>query len=182
MSTPPQAPPAHERSSGGPSSRGASKGLQLSLGALAAAGLLVWYGATNLGDGSTFTYYQTLDEFAAAGVDPGERGLRVHGYVANESIERDVEGRQVRFVVQNDPPHAAVQSSDSRLVVVYQSLETPDLFKEGAEVVVEGRLEGAGSEAVFVANNVMAKCPSKFQAELADGKSPPQSQASAQAL
>jgi cytochrome c-type biogenesis protein CcmE len=32
-------------------------------------------------------------------------------------------------------------------------------------VVVEGRLQGRGADAVFVADNVMAKCPSKFQAQ-----------------
>ncbi len=69
--------------------------------------------------------------------------------------------------MQNDPPHAASSApgSDVRLAVVYRSLETPDLFKDGAEVVVEGRLQGRGGDAVFVADNVMAKCPSKFQAE-----------------
>ncbi len=146
---------------------GLSKGAQLTLGALLVAGLLAWYGYTNLGEGSSFTYYQTLDEFAAADVAAGGQALRVHGYVAMESIERDLEGRQVRFVVQNDPPHAAATTSESRLAVVYQSLETPDLFKDGAEVVVEGRLQQAGADrgTVFVADNVMAKCPSKFQAE-----------------
>ena len=34
------------------------------------------------------------------------RSARVHGYVTNASIERDVEGRRVRFAVQNTPPHA----------------------------------------------------------------------------
>ncbi|MEE2673468.1 MAG: cytochrome c maturation protein CcmE, partial [Myxococcota bacterium] len=66
---------------------------------------------------------------------------------------------------QNDPPHAAAAASDTRLMVVYRSLETPDLFKDGAEVVVEGRVQGRGADAIFVADNVMAKCPSKFQAQ-----------------
>jgi cytochrome c-type biogenesis protein CcmE len=44
--------------------------------------------------------------------------------------------------------------------VVYASLEVPDLFKDGAEVVVEGE---PGAEA-FHATNVLAKCPSKFEA------------------
>jgi cytochrome c-type biogenesis protein CcmE len=144
---------------------GLSKGAQLSVAALLVAALLGWYGYSNLG-GDSFTYYQTLEEFQAAGATPGDQALRVHGYVANESIERDLPGRQVRFVVQNDPPHAAANSStDTRLTVIYKSLETPDLFKDGAEVVVEGRLEGMDGETIFVADNVMAKCPSKFQAE-----------------
>jgi len=145
---------------------GLSKGAQIAIAAGLVAGLLAWYGYTNLGD-TSFTYYQTLEEFEAAGPTPGDGGLRVHGYVSIASIERDVAGKQVRFLVQNDPPHAApsAASSDARLEVVYRSLETPDLFKDGAEVVVEGRLRGRGQDAVFVADNVMAKCPSKFQAQ-----------------
>ncbi len=145
---------------------GLSKGAQIAIGALVVAGLLGWYGYTNLGDES-FTYYQTLGEFKAAGPPSEGQGLRVHGYVSTASIERDLGEKQVRFLVQNDPPHAAraASGSDVRLEVVYRSLETPDLFKDGAEVVVEGRLQGRGGDAIFVADNVMAKCPSKFQAE-----------------
>jgi cytochrome c-type biogenesis protein CcmE len=146
---------------------GLSKGAQIAAGALVVAALLGWYGYTNVGD-ETFTYYKTLEEFQAAGPQSPDRALRVHGYVSTSSIERDVATRQVRFVVQNDPPHAAASSASqehARLPVVYRSLETPDLFKDGAEVVVEGRLEGQGNDRVFVADNVMAKCPSKFQAK-----------------
>jgi cytochrome c-type biogenesis protein CcmE len=39
----------------------------------------------------------------------------------------------------------------------------PDLFKDGAEVVVEGRMDA--SQQLFVADQVLAKCPSKFQAQ-----------------
>ena len=48
------------------------------------------------------------------------------------------------------------------------SCKPPDLFKDGAEVVVEGRLRQQGNETVLVADNVMAKCPSKFQAKEAE--------------
>lgn len=162
MSSPPQ-DAAHEA--------GLSKGLQLTIGALLVAALLGWYGYSNLGEGAAFVYYQTLDELAAAGVTPGEQGLRVHGFVSEQSIERDLAGRQVRFLVQNEPPHAAPAPGGARLAVIYNSLETPDLFKDGAEVVVEGRLQAGSGGAVFVADNVMAKCPSKFQAEV-DGAAP----------
>ena len=49
--------------------------------------------------------------------------------------------------------------------MVFSSLETPDLFKDGAEVVVEGKLVHSGGEPVFHADKVMAKCPSKFAPE-----------------
>jgi cytochrome c-type biogenesis protein CcmE len=138
-----------------------SKGLQIALGALLVAGLLGWYAASNLDRIGAFEYYQTLYEFRAAGVVG--KPVRVHGFVALGSIERDVEQRQVRFGVVNDPPHAGGAPGEP-LSVVYPTLETPDMFKDGAEVVVEGRL---GEGAVFRADNVLAKCPSKFEAKAA---------------
>ena len=135
-----------------------SKGIQIAIGALLVAALLGWYASSNLEGPASFVYYQTLDEFRAAGEVSGP--ARVHGFVAPGSIERDVEARVVRFRVQNDPPHAG-GSAEHALAVVYASLEIPDLFKDGAEVVVEGE---PGAEA-FHASNVLAKCPSKFESK-----------------
>jgi len=142
-----------------------SKGLQIAVGGLLVAGLLGWYAATNLDAIGTFRYYQTLEEFRAAHDDGS--AARVHGYVAPGSIERDLERRVLRFEVVNDPPHAAqpAAAGADRLVVEYTSLEVPDMFKDGAEVVVEGRLADG---TLFVADNVMAKCPSKFEAKTAE--------------
>jgi cytochrome c-type biogenesis protein CcmE len=136
-----------------------SKGLQIAVGAAAVALMLGWYAATNVDRIGTFRYYQTLDEFRAS--QAGAALARVHGYVAPGSIVRDVAAREIRFAVVNDPPHKD-PSARNPLPVVYASLETPDMFNEGAEVVVEGHLEGGS---LFVADNVMAKCPSKFEAK-----------------
>lgn len=139
-----------------------SKGLQIALGGLVVAVLLGWYAATNLEEIGTFAYFQTLEEFRAA--DTG-RAARVHGYVAPGSIERDMGSRSIRFAVVQDPPHAApAGAAPDSLRVVYGTLTAPDMFKDGAEVVVEGRM---GGDAVFLADNVMAKCPSKFEAKQA---------------
>ena len=82
------------------------------------------------------------------------------------SIERDVAGMQVRFAVQNEPPHAGGQPG-APLDVVFASLETSDMFKDGAEVVIEGAL-AAGATPAFHADKLFAKCPSKFE-----GQEPP---------
>jgi cytochrome c-type biogenesis protein CcmE len=142
-----------------------SKGLQIALGAVVVAVLLGWYASNNLEEGASFHYYQTLEEFRAAA--PVGRAVRVHGFVSPGSISRDVESRSVSFAVQNDAPHAAGLQAGG-LPVVFASLEVPDLFKDGAEVVVEGRVEGRGADVVFHATNVLAKCPSKFQAKTTD--------------
>ncbi|MBW2692903.1 MAG: cytochrome c maturation protein CcmE, partial [Deltaproteobacteria bacterium] len=80
------------------------------------------------------------------------------------SIRRDIDAMQVRFLVQNDPPHAD-DGSGAPIEVILESLETPDLFKDGAEVVVEGRMVASSAGPVFEADKIMAKCPSKFEAE-----------------
>ncbi len=139
-----------------------SKGLQIAVGGALIAALLGWYGASQVAEGG-FVYYQTLAEFRAGGA-PGQNA-RVHGYVVPGSIERDVAGKRVHFQVQETAPHGG-GSADGALPVIYASLETPDLFKDGAEVVVEGRLDDGA--ATFHASNVLAKCPSKFEGKQAE--------------
>ena len=144
-----------------------SKGAQIAGGATLIALLLGWYATTNIEEGASFTYYQNLSEFEVAfAASPGKAGgmSRVHGYVLPGSIERDVPRLQVSFAVQNDPPHAGGPPGTT-LAVMYSSLETPDLFKDGAEVVIEGQLVSGAGEPVFHADRVMAKCPSKFAPE-----------------
>jgi cytochrome c-type biogenesis protein CcmE len=141
-----------------------SKGFQMAGGATAVALLLGWYAITNLDSGASFAYFQTLDEFQAAAPQFAGEHTRVHGYVVLGSIERNLPAKQVSFSIQNDPPHKAGTAA-STLPVVFLGLETPDLFKDGAEVVVEGVLSGAGPGDVFHADKVLAKCPSKFEGE-----------------
>jgi len=137
-----------------------SKGTQVILGATVIALLVGWYAAANLGGLASFQYYASLDEFRSAGMPA--KLARVHGYVADGTIQRDVAGQQVRFLVQADPPHAGGPAGET-LPVIFRSLEVPDLFKDGAEVVVEGHMDP--SQQAFVADLVLAKCPSKFQAD-----------------
>jgi cytochrome c-type biogenesis protein CcmE len=143
-----------------------SKGAQLTIGASLIFALLSWYGYTNLEAGSTFQYYQTLDEFIAQSNRDESmvgRSLRIHGYVAPGTIDRNLEAKHVTFAVQNDPPHKQ-PNARTTLSILFRSLETPDLFQDGADVVVEGELVMESGEMVFVADNVLAKCPSKFEA------------------
>jgi len=149
-----------------------TKGAQIALGAFVVISLLGWFAWTNLGGEGSFQYYETLDELLAQADTAEGRSLRVHGYVADRSIDRNLEAKQVRFAVQNDPPHAGFAPGDT-LSVLFLGLETPDLFKDGAEVVLEGRLQNHENETVFLADNVLAKCPSKFEAKAREGESPP---------
>ena len=65
----PQGPPPSPPSSSSPpapqSEPGLGKGVQITIGVLVVAALLGWYGYTNLEQGASFQYFQTLDEFIA---------------------------------------------------------------------------------------------------------------------
>lgn len=137
-----------------------SKGVQIAVGATLVVILLGWFGWSQVDEGA-LVYYKNLDELRASG--ELDSGARVHGFVVEGSIERDLAAKVVRFRVQSTPEGTAGSGQDT-LSVVYTSLETPDLFKGGAEVVVEGRLLGGGRE-TFEASHILAKCPSKFEAK-----------------
>jgi cytochrome c-type biogenesis protein CcmE len=80
----------------------------------------------------------------AAHQAPEGRSFRIGGLVQPGSVQREVDGVGVRFVV-TDTAHD--------IAVVYGGM-LPDLFKEGKGVVALGQLSGDG---VFHAQEVLAK-------------------------
>ena len=133
-----------------------SKGVQIAIAVVSVFGGLAWLiSATNPGEG-TFQYYKNVSSFLeAVPTDqlPALRSSRVHGFVVDGSIEKDLPNGHIDFAIQ-DP-----RGNARKLPVRLLALDIPDLFKDGAEVVVEGRFEGGR----FVADRVMAKCPSKYE-------------------
>ena len=103
--------------------------------------------------GSAFEYYKHVDEVAGSLGQWQKKPLQLHGFVVPGSIERriDRDRQQVeyKFLEINCGQHVAVR---------YAGL-VPDTFKDGAEVVVKGKFDGA----TFHSSEVMAKCPSKYQ-------------------
>jgi cytochrome c-type biogenesis protein CcmE len=118
---------------------------------LAFTGLL-W---STLRDGTE--YYKHVDEVMLSPQRWEGKQLQVHGYVVPGSIfrMRDASGNitlNYAFKVQNRG--SAVDATYVGIV--------PDTFKDNAEVVIKGRLDGTTFRTD--PNGVMAKCPSKYQA------------------
>ena len=113
------------------------------------------------GISSTSKFYYTVDELVASNhMSPGT-GLKVKGNVVQGSIARNPEDvLNVAF---------SIEFKDAKLPVVYQGV-TPDMFKDGNEVVVEGTVDRQG---VFHASTLMTSCPSKYEAEKEAGKMHP---------
>ena len=95
-------------------------------------------------------FYKHVDEVMANPSSWHGKRLQLHGYV--EGIERKRNSLDYRFKVQSNG--SVVHASYSGVV--------PDTFKDGAEVVLKGRLNDEGFE--VERNGVMAKCPSKYEA------------------
>jgi cytochrome c-type biogenesis protein CcmE len=55
-----------------------------------------------------------------------------------------------------------VTDDEGAMIPVVYTGAVPDTFQEGADVVVEGRLTPRG---VFEADRLLAKCPSKYEAQ-----------------
>ena len=130
---------------GGAQARRGGKRWQLVIVALVilgAVGYLVYNGL------STNVYYQTVSELQASGGENG-RQVRLAGNVVEGSIVREDGGSTVRF---------SVADLGGSLPVVYKGV-VPDIFAPGIEVVLEGKYR---PDTGFVADTMLAKCPSKF--------------------
>jgi cytochrome c-type biogenesis protein CcmE len=94
-------------------------------------------------------YYMTASEYVNQQSKYDGKKLKVAGKVKKGSIRQN--GGTHEFIVED---------LSKEIIVTYVGL-VPDTFKEGSEVVVEGRGQ---SDNHFVAVSLMAKCASKYQA------------------
>jgi cytochrome c-type biogenesis protein CcmE len=113
---------------------------------LALSGLLY----SSLSEGTA--YYKEVDEVVGQQAWQGKQ-LNLHGFVVEKSIMRKRDSLEYRFDVQNN----------GKVVTVSYTGVVPDNFKEGAEVLLKGRMNAHGF--VVDPNGVVAKCPSKYEEE-----------------
>ena len=134
-----------------------SKGIQLAIATITLFAGLTWFLSTQAGGEGSFAYYEDVGSFLSTDAPDGPalRGLRIHGFVVEGSVAKQMVEGYVDFAIHDD-------GSDATLPVRYLGIDLPDVFGDGAEVVVEGRLE----EGRFLAERVLAKCPSKYEAEV----------------
>lgn len=95
--------------------------------------------------------YLTVGEVMAHPEQAQATGVRVVGNVEEGSIQATA-SREVWFNVVHE---------GNTLRACYRGA-VPDTFKDGAEVVLEGKMNDRGE---FHATTLLAKCPSKYEAE-----------------
>ena len=114
---------------------------------VAIAGAVLYLVLANTGTSAEF--YMTIGELHACH-DCSTRVVRVAGNVVAGTIQKNDATQVIHFDIQD---------TAGKMPVVYAGT-VPDIFKSGIQVVVEGKL---GPDGVFHAQNLLAKCPSKFQ-------------------
>ena len=107
-------------------------------------------------------YYLTVDELLARGAAAYGEDVRLSGKVLPDSVETDPATNTLRFSIADKK-----NTTGTSIPVVYSGV-VPDAFKPDADVVLEGKLTTAGT---FEADNLLVKCPSKYQARPSGGDS-----------
>ena len=100
--------------------------------------------------GESMQYYKYVDEVVESQADWSGKKLQVHGYVVPGSIGKKRDALEYRFDIQRN----------GKTLRAYYNGIVPDTFKDDSEVVLTGVLTKEG----FVANDMTAKCPSKYEA------------------
>ena len=131
-----------------------NKGLKIGLTSLV---LVLTFGAllyTTMAEGTE--YYKHVDEVMTQPDQWYGKKLQLHGFVVPDSIMKKPNSLDYWF---------QVQSNGQTVSATYTGV-VPDTFKDGAEVVLTGKLSPDG----FHADQVTAKCPSKYDPAAAAGE------------
>ncbi len=101
----------------------------------------------------TTVYYHTVSEVLNKQIHGNPEGIRVSGVVKEHSIKKLNDTNKYSFSILDN-------STNKELKVIYKGI-VPDNFKDGAPVVVEGKMNY--SKNIFYATTILLKCPSKYE-------------------
>ena len=98
---------------------------------------------------SSSAYYMTIGELKAGGPSLEDKKVRVAGTLVGDSVEWNARQLQLDFEISDDSGQLPVSYKGAR----------PDMLRDGAETVVEGKY----ADGTFHATNLLLKCPSKYE-------------------
>jgi cytochrome c-type biogenesis protein CcmE len=108
----------------------------------------------------TSMYYFTVAELEAKEAEFVGRKIKLAGKVVPGSIQRDDSSMDLRFEIW-EPAQGTTVSANHRKPVYYKGI-VPDTFRDESDVILEGV---TGKDGVFVADHLLAKCPSKYESK-----------------
>ena len=127
---------------------------------------------------SSAEFFLTVEELLTSPEEYQSQNIRVSGAVLGGSINFNPETGLLHFTIAHIPAddelteaegelslvlHQAVSDPDApRLAVVYEGAK-PDMLRDEAQAILTGKLD---SEGVFIAEELLLKCPSKYEEAL----------------
>ncbi len=125
-------------------------------------------------------YFLTIHELNTRGAEIVGQEVRVSGAVLGDSIQYDASTLTLTFTVADIPAdnkdieaqgglaavlNAAVNDpARARLNVIYSGVK-PDLLKHEAQAIMTGKM---GEDGLFHANELLLKCPTKYEEAVPD--------------
>jgi cytochrome c-type biogenesis protein CcmE len=106
---------------------------------------------------SGWVYYLEVDKYVADSSYLPQR-VRLHGKVTEEDFRVDKAGLAANFQLAGHTQHVSVAYHGA----------IPDMFDQGKDVVVEGKMH----DGVFVADVLMTKCASKYESNSPHANAP----------
>jgi cytochrome c-type biogenesis protein CcmE len=103
---------------------------------------------------SSTVYFLTVSELRDRGPAAQNQIFRVSGILVPGTLARESGVPGINFQIA-DP-----DASAAPLPVTYRGGQVPDIMGDNIEIVAEGKLNAQGT---FVANTVLAKCPSRLE-------------------
>lgn len=124
--------------------------VKITVGLIIVAGAVALFLLSNTGT-SKPVYYYSPSQFLG---DPALRAdrVRLKGVIQPGSVKQSDEKLDIWF---------SIADTTSAVPVHYHGA-APDAFKEGMEVVVDGRMQPAGT---FEGRELIVKCPSKYESQ-----------------
>lgn len=113
------------------------------------------------GSSDHFTYFHNADVVIAKGAELRGQRIRMGGHVEKGSILQKTGSLEYQFEVVPVVGMTQYAEAAGKSITVQYKGVVPDTFKDDAEVIVGGAL---GEDGVFHAKELIAKCPSKYEA------------------
>lgn len=120
-------------------------------------------------------YFMTVDDLYAKSDSMVGRSLRISGAVIGSTIQFNPDTSNLSFDIANVPGdnatitaqgglakvlhEAVVDPTRRHLSVIYKGPK-PDLMRDEAQAIITGQL---GQDGVFVADELLLKCPTKYE-------------------
>ncbi len=118
---------------------------------LTGLGFLIFRGVSDTG-----VYYMTVEELIKKADSLKGESVRVSGNVVAGTIDYNQRDLILSFAISGT-------ANPAQIVNAFYNGPAPDAFKEGVEVVLQGTYD-AGKN-LFIAKELLAKCPSKYASE-----------------